>query len=310
MFHEIEKRLDSQCIISYTVDTPILNLTRNLEFMCNTAIVLKEDIVRNYYFVPASIENERDVRIFLAESKARKNDGFWSVYSDSTMFPELTIFKDLVSISSVTIDDVFLKGGRFNISFRFHSSDRIKLSDFIFKFNESPGDLSIEYLGKNNGIAHVSEMSGRADGDVVVTIFMFPPQKYIDDREDNADLQWVREIRFHSGGDIIHGIYYGDRNWKPRGKVTPVSESEGIYSGSNRNPVIQEINRVFVKHMIFPKSRVHRFDGKKLTEEIVVTAFKLGAVQNLVSRIARKFPDWKISLAGVQKYPGNIIRTF
>jgi hypothetical protein len=302
MSHEIEKRLDSQCIISYTVDTPILNLTRNLEFMCNTAIVFKEDVVRNYYFVPANIENERDVRIFLAETKARKNDGFWSVYSDSTMFSELTIFKDLVSIPSVTIDDVFLKDGRFNISFRFHSTDRIKLTNFIFKCNESLGDLSIEYLGKNNGVAHLSNMLGKADENVVVTIFMFPPQKYIDDREDNADLQWIREIRFHSGGDIIHGIYYGDKNWKPRGKVTPVSESDGIYVGSNHNPVIQESNKIFVEHMIFPKSRVHKFDGKKLTEEIVVTTFQLGLVQDLVSRIAGKFPDWRISLAGVRRY--------
>lgn len=304
LFQGPETNLDMQCILTLEGDFPVEKFSKEYELFVPASIIIKKDHVELMYYLPESVDNTRDVNIFLKSFKARKIGRVWTIYTNSKHFPELRYMKTLTNIPSVVFDAMYLENGVHYLYFRFHHSFVKTVSEALMEGENIPRGLSIEYLGPSKGLLNILQKINEKLSLSIISVTTKPPKEELGiDRNPVSSGNWTREIKVVAESDNIQAVYFTDGPLKlEQGqKVSTVCENEHIYEAKTENKVIGFYSSINGRIALPTVSRIQRFDGSSFRIETVLPDLFKSEYLIKISESLSRFPEWNIVLEDVRK---------
>lgn len=293
--------LDFQCRIILKNHYQVFTLSEKIGFTCSASMFIRKDIVELRFYIASADENNRDMRILLETSKARKVDGVWIIYTNSKHFPELESLKKVIMLKSVVMDYFLLKDGLFHVNFRFHSCDLRSISNLLLGFSKSIGaDFQIEYLGKNEGLLNIISKLNQIEPLSYLSFEGVIPDSEKTPLNNPVGDEWIREIRYISDSEQISSIYSMNGKVKTPSMVKEISP--GIYEATTKNSVINDISRKSIEKGIPTISRIQSIKGKTFTMEYVIPSYYQNHFMKIMAEIVEAYPDWNFNILELGKF--------
>lgn len=132
LYREVEDKLDMRISISVEQKHPLISIISR----DNHAIPLHIDAYGGHSFIDLFLESgvSRQIESTAANYTVLRMDDVRIVRLDAEEVHVLSaIVRDLLSLDSVCPSGLFLEGGAIKADFRFHHSDRRKVSEIIAK---------------------------------------------------------------------------------------------------------------------------------------------------------------------------------
>ncbi|MEM0155953.1 MAG: hypothetical protein QW597_05060 [Thermoplasmataceae archaeon] len=301
LIKDVDQLLDMQCVIAIKDGYELLDFSEkfHLNLSC-TAIVEKQQIGLVFFIRKEEFEN-RDIRMFLKTFNAEEKDGVWIVKLTESADSELNVLKNFLIIPSVVLDHIYLENGIIYARIRFHKNYLKSISDEVMRTVKRTDKVSLEYLGKSDGLLSVLKEIDRR-----VPLFYFsldsePPESAKNSDDTPVPGKWIREIKFTSD-DLINGIYAVNSSENVTdNRVQEISKCDKLYEGKSRNDVLDFLRIRSMETLIPTFSNVQGYDGKKLSMDFVVPEFEVQKFLSVVSETLKAFPDWKINVANAGK---------
>jgi hypothetical protein len=302
LIKDVDQLLDMQCVIAIKDGYDLLDFSEkfHLHLSC-TAAVEKQQISLIFFIRKEDFEN-RDVRMFLKTFNASENDGVWTVKLTESAESELNALRNFLIIPSVVLDHIYLENGAIYASIRFHRNYLQSISDEIMRVIKRTDRVSLEYLGKSDGLISVLRKI-----DERIPLFLFsldsePPESAKRTEDTPVPGKWIREIKFTSD-DLINGIYAVNAvEDVPENRTQEISKCDRLYEGKSRNDVLDFLRIRSMEALIPTFSNIQGYDGKKLSMEFVIPEFETQKFLTVVSETLKAFPDWKINMINAGKF--------
>jgi hypothetical protein len=302
LLDKIGNVLDFQCHIILRNHYQVLMLSEKIGFTCSASMFIRKDLVELRFYIASADENNREMRILLETSRARKVDGVWIIYTNSKHFPELESLKELIKLDSVVMDYFLLKDGLFHVNFRFHSSDLRKVSNLLLGFSNSLGaEFQIEYLGKNEGLMSIISKLNRVDPLSYLSFEGVIPENEKSPLNNPVGDQWIREIRYISDSEQISSIYSMEGKVKSPSSVKELGPH--IYEATTKNQVINDISKKSIEKGVPTICRIQAIKGKTFTMEYVIPSYYQSHFMKIMSEIVETYPDWNFNILELGKFP-------
>lgn len=307
LLDKMGKTLDFQCHIVLRNHYPIFLLSEKIGLTCSASVFLRKEHVELRFYISSADENNRDMRIMLETSKARKMEGVWVIYTNSRHFPELNGLKEIIQQKSVVMDYYLLKRGAFHVNFRFHSSELGKISDLLLGFSKSmEAEFQIEYLGRNTGLENIISSLDAIEPLSFLSFQGVTPESEKSPGNNPVGEEWMREIRYISDSDLISSIY--SMKGEIRNKSAVHKIAEGIYEASTRNEVINDISRICIEKGIPTICRIQALSGKTFTMEYVIPSYYQNHFMKIMAEILAGFEDWNFHIMELGRFPSGSVQ--
>lgn len=302
LLDKVGNLLDFQCHIILRDHYQVLLLSEKIGFTCSASMFIRKDVVEVRFYIASADESNRDMRILLETSKARKVEGVWIIYTNSKHYPELESLKEIIKLDSVVMDYFLLKDGLLHVNFRFHSSDLRKVSNLLLGFSKSIGaEFQIEYLGKNEGLLNIVSKLNRIEALSFLSFEGVIPEDEKSPLNNPVGDEWVREIRYISDSEQISSIYSMEGKVKNPSLVKQLAQ--GIYEATTKNKVINDISKKTIEKGIPTICRIQSVKGKVFTMEYVIPSYYQNHFMKIMSEIVEAYQDWKFNILELGKFP-------
>lgn len=301
-FSDIDRALDMRIIMSYGGNLPIAQFTKKFDYTFQSALHFGDGQLELSYFVPEELVSQRELSIFLAQAKARKEgDVYFVNYPLESQDIFNALGESLSSGKSAIVDGTLLRKGTYYQSLRFHSSDLPHFSDSILKYSGLLEDFNISFLGPSPGIetilrsvretVELSSFSWRVE--IPGKYLEKPPYSVLPD-------EWVSETRFLTRGESISELI---RTVKPiedpdSNGFHTVSSKDNLYEHSFRNldPFMQTyFSSMYEARAVRFCRGLHFHDGV-LDFSVVIPKVLSEVMLKALTRCHDEFPDWKLIL--------------
>lgn len=297
----INRALDYRCRFSLKGDYPILAVSKKIGLKCPASVFLRKGMVELRFYLPVADESNRDLRILLETSKARKIDGVWIIYSNDKVYPELKIFRELLENTSAVMDYYFLKDGEFEVNFRFSSMDLKKISQILLGFSRFEEiDFKINYLGENPGLAWVLQNLNAVEPITVIGFTGHAPEAERTQENNPMGERWIREVRYISDDEQISAVYLTEKEIPE--KLYRRKLGENLYEASTRNSMMNAISRISLKSSIPTVSRIQSVDGEQFDMEFVIPSIYQRQFLKVMAEVTESFPDWDLKLSLISSF--------
>lgn len=304
-FLDIDRVLDKRIVIVYPGNQPVSQFSRKTSMSFQSALHFGEGNLELSYFIPEALNENREVSILLAQTKAKKDGG---LYFMNYPFSQPTIFKALEEMfsngASAVLDNVFLEDGDYYLSIRFHSNHLAFLSDYLMNYSDSIDGLNISYLGKNPGLpqilAEVSRVSDIARIDWSVTV---PDENNDNELYQRLGNEWVSEVRYMTTGKRFSELFRTAEKIKdPEGSgLRVISEEENLYEQQfkNKNSFVGAYHKKSYESRVIRFSRnLHYVDGK-LHVSGVIPRMQTRNLLRILAQCKEDFPDWNLTIDAI-----------
>jgi hypothetical protein len=297
----INKALDYRCRFSLKGDYPILSVSRKIGLKCPASVFLRKGMVELRFYISVADESNRDLRILLETSKARKIDGVWIIYSNDRVYPELKIFRELLENTSAVMDYYFLQDGEFEVNFRFSSMDLKKISQILLGFSRfDEMDFKINYLGENPGLTWVLENLNAVEPITVIGFTGHAPEVERTPENNPMGERWIREVRYISDDEQISAVYLTEKEIPEKQYRRKLGNN--LYESSTRNSMMNAISKISLKSSVPTVSRVQAVDGEKFDMEFVIPSLYQRQFLKVMSEVTESFPDWDLKLSLISSF--------
>ena len=297
----IDRALDYQCSFSLNGSYPILSVAKKIGLKCLASIFLRKKRVELRFYLPFVDENNREIRILLETSKARKVAGVWIIYTNDSSFPELGFFRKLLENTSSVMDYCFLVDGEFQVNFRFNSIDLKEVSRALLGFVKfSELDFKINYLGESPGLGKVLSSLNSLEPLSVIEFSGLPPAEELTIENNPMGKKWVREVRFITDEDRISAIYRTDEDVD--GRLYRKKIGEGIYEAYTTNSLIKAIAVSSMEKSIPTISRIQSIDGDTFDMVFVIPVAYQKHFLSVMADISERFENWHLKLSLVSSF--------
>ena len=143
--------LDNQMIITGPVHGKFgeISMKVNYKIMCSQ--VFNSGQMELVYYIPESMENQREILMLIQMLKGEKVSGIWNIKLNEYENADLKIISDFIKVPSMVLDTIFVYHGTFFAYMRFNTSDLEKVSGILLENIAFGDEYSVEYLGETEG---------------------------------------------------------------------------------------------------------------------------------------------------------------
>lgn len=305
IIEDIDKMLDMQCVISFSLPHPITDLSDEYGLTSVIKIRMRGDGGIAILNIPSyEAEAAPEITKTLKEHNLVEERNALSAKIDLAGTKFLKSFKELISIPSVVIDAITLDSGTYNIIFRFHNNDIIKVNRTIQASFSDFERFAITYFGSSPGLISTFETISMQFPLKYIEITTSVPPKSMDiDRDPvitTLGVSWERELKYLVEEEI-RAVYY-DKNAILRREtewVMEISPEQRIYETSFFNPLIDFFIKESSKSSVVILGMPQKLDGKNFSFSAIIPEMSLPEFFKVYTSSIEKFPEWDIMLSNV-----------
>ncbi len=255
------------------------------------------------YFIKKREEMQRDLIIFINESKALEANGIYRIRAVAKPNFLLTeIAKELLRIPSVVLSSFMVSRGEYNMELIFHDSEIAAVSNTLIKKLESKtggsaSKVGIKYMGPSGGYRNcIREISKRTELSLVVTEANPPEEELIQERNPVGN-EWIRMEKTPSGNGKIYGIYFTTREISHK---TVQKIGNGIYFAQTPNPLMEYVDSLIASKRIPAIGRVDLLTGNRFNILTAVPKIFTNEYIDILRKTNLSFPEWNLKIVRVQ----------
>jgi hypothetical protein len=254
--------------------------------------IFEEEITEMNLFVKKTEEMQREMVIFLNQSKAMEMNNIYRVRSIARKNFKLTdVARKLLGISSVVLSSFSISKGEYRIEFLFHDSEIEDVSRVILQELAEKSDVRVEYIGPSGGFRNSIKRITERTTLTLIGIETDPPDEELKLERNPMGSEWVRIEKTPLGKGDINGIYFTTE--KPSRKdVTEIVPGK-IYFAATKNEFIREMDRLMGESRIPCISKINILKGRKFYTLTAVPDIFSGEYINIVRQVASSFDQWK-----------------
>ncbi len=305
-FTDVDQVLDKRVVLRYSGNLPVSSFSQNFNYSFQFGLNFADNELELSYFIPEEMAESREIAIFIAQSKARKQGGLYFV---NYILPDPTFFSALKSIGTVSrstvMDSLLLKNGEYYLSIRFNRNDLKAISKTLLKYSgEIPG-LSVGYLGDNQGLKSVLSQVNEESNLVRFEWEVDVPEdsRKVDPFRSLGD-EWVSEIRFMSKSDRISQIVRTKEALKTPEKngLYPVSPKDNLYEYQFKadGSLISDFHARANNAKLLRFGRILHYEEGLLRIASIIPKAQVDEMLKILRKSNEKFQDWNLTLANIQ----------
>lgn len=304
---EVDRSLDTRVLFSYDGEALVSEFTKKSNLSLQSAIHFSDNDLDVSYFIPEELEDNRDVSLFLAQTKATKEGNvFFLTYKSkiNNLYDSLTA--QFVGDMSLILDNAVLTNGKYILSCRLHSSDLTTLSENILKYAGMMKGLGITYLGSNPGMPSILDEIKKTVGMRSFEWEVSVPEKFLKESFYRfLPDEWVGEARYMTTGrNASHLI----KTSKPvpeleNSCMKPVSAVKNLYdlTCENMDPLLDYYFKSVYEARLFRFWRTIHFKDGVLRLRAILPTILTSRYMNVLSNCNVKFSDWGLTLTAVRE---------
>lgn len=308
IIEDIDKMLNMQCVISFSLPHPITELSDEYGLTSVIKIRMRGEGGIAILNIPSyEAEAAPEITKVLKEHNLIEERNTLSAKIDLSGTRFLESFKELIGIPSVVIDAMTLDSGTYNLIFRFHDNDCIKVNRIIQTKFSSFDRFAVTYYGTSPGLISTFETLSMQFPLKYVEIRTSVPPKSMDiDRDPvifTLGVSWERELKYLVEEEI-RAVYY-DKNAILRREtewVTEISPEQRIYETSFFNPLIDFFVKESSKSSVVILGMPQKLEGKNFSFSAIIPEMCLPDFFKVYTASLDKFPEWDITLSNVTDF--------
>lgn len=288
--------LDNQMIITGPVHGKFgeISMKVNYKIMCSQ--VFNSGQMELVYYIPESMENQREILMLIQMLKGEKVSGIWNIKLNEYENADLKIISDFIKVPSMVLDTIFVYHGTFFAYMRFNTSDLEKVSGILLE-NIAFGDqYSVEYLGETEGSFSNFKAISEEIPLFVINVVSTPPPEELEPRNNPMGKSWKRIIKSLSPDDLISAVCVTDDPISIP-DIPAINEEMHIYLGSVRNPLLVHLNREFNEKGIVTFSRIQSIKDNLFTMNFIISADQVSQALRIMGKMFNLFPEWNCRIS-------------
>lgn len=306
LINEINKMLDKQCVLSFSLEHPLTQLSETYGLTAIIKIRMHGEGGVMIVNMPYKESYDKDIVSTLKGYDAIIEGDALSARIDISNLPFIHSFRNLINIPSVVIDGVILDKGMFYLYFRYHHNNHRHVSKLLLSEGGSYTDFAVRYLGESQGILSAIQEIDKQIPLYYVEISSRVPSKSIDIMRDHVlitfGISWDREVKYVIE-DEIHAVYYDQNAVLKKGNewATEISPSERIYETTFYNPVIEYYIKESSKSSIVTLGMPQKLFGNRFSFSAIIPSMHLTQFFPVIFRSFEKFPEWEMVMDNVSE---------
>lgn len=305
-FTDVDQVLDKRVVLRYSGNLPVSSFSHNFNYSFQFGLNFAENELELSYFIPEEMAESREIAIFIAQSKAKKEGGLYFVNYN---LPEPTLFNALKSVGtasrSTVMDSLQLKNGEYYLSIRFNKNELKAISDILLKYSGEIPRLSVDYLGNNNGLesvlSQINEESNLVRFEWEVNV---PRDSRTVEPFMSLGSEWVSEIRFMSKSDkISHIVRTKETMESPeRNGLYPVSPGDNLYEHQIRADelLLSNFHESANAAKLLRFGRILHYKDGLLRIASIIPKVQIGEMLRILRKCSEDFQDWNLTLSNIQ----------
>ena len=299
LINEVNLYLDKRGRISFNFEIdnqPIWNAA-------DLTSIAKIRISKNGGFIivnnKSDVSNQDVIREFQRRNAIHIGDS-WSLNLDISNTTLLSFFKDLISIPSVVVDSIIIRGTKFFVDFRYHHNDHSAFSTLASMHINKLKDFAFPFLGNSGGlIQSLKELSNEIPLQYMEVESTVPPN-FMEISKDPVIAtfgnNWLREIKYLQE-EKTYAVYYEKNQLLKEGMDTKeISRSEKIYETTFSNPIITFIYNKCSDGSIAPLGMAQKLFGRTFSYYVIVPRMHLEGFTKILMEAFSTMKEWKMSL--------------
>ena len=308
IIEDIDKMLDMQCVISFSLSHPITDLSEEYGLTSVIKIRMRGDGGTAILNIPYyESETPQEIIKVLKEHSLVEDRESMSAKIDLSGTRFLQSFRELIGVPSVVIDAMTLDSGIYSIIFRFHSNDSKKINKVIQGKFSAFDRFAVTYYGESPGLISTFEALSLQFPLKYVEITTSVPPRSMDIERDpvisTLGVSWERELKYLVEEEI-RAVYY-DKNAILRREtewVNEISPEQRIYETSFSNPIMEFYIKESSKSSVVILGMPQKLEGKNFSFSAIVPEMSLHEFFSVITQSIDKFPEWDIMLSNVSDF--------
>ncbi|MCL4341590.1 MAG: hypothetical protein M1431_05820 [Candidatus Thermoplasmatota archaeon] len=299
LIDEINNRLDMECTINVKTNMRIFQFKTFEKSPIPVSLTIGNGLVEDLFYLSDVNEDDRELQIFLRESKAVRSGNLWVFKLTNQDYESLTLFADLVAIPSVVINYKMIVSKTHVINFRFNSSDLVEVTRFLSKATDSFRNFEIVYLGESSGVRSIFN-----DLNKILPLYYLSVRVHVPDSDmalvSRASIKWTREQKYKSTDNSYYAVYYFDEPVsQPPGILTEIDAGKGLYFRKSNSRIIIEYLHDFLAQSYPSFMEIQGLSDHYITIETVVTRGVVKQHLLTMKNVVEKFPGWVLEINSV-----------
>ena len=261
--------------------------------------IFEDEVTEINLFVKKTEEMQREMVIFLNQSKAMEMNNIYRVKSIARKNFTLTeMARKLLVIPSVMLSSFSISKGQYRMEFLFHDSQIDDVSKVILQELIEKSDVKVEYLGPSGGFRESIRRITDRTKLTLIGIETDPPEEELKMERNPMGTEWVRIEKTPIGRGNINGIYF--TNEKPQREDVKEIVPGKVYFAATENNFIRGMDALMSENRIPCISRVNILKGRKFYVITAVPDIFAGEYIHVARQVATSFDKWNLKIFRVQ----------
>lgn len=294
----IDRALDMELSFTLTTRNPLAAFSEKYNLFALSTWVYEESNFVLYYVIPVMDTITVEMRMFLEGLGATRKDDIWLVNRGRGGYIGKTVLDLLAEVPSVVLDYCYLGGDRLHFSYRFHSSDKGKISNTILGRLDNGLDFKSLEIKKSEGLTSTMKFIGAKTSVCMLQVSCEMLGTFSSEEKFLAEHKWIRERRFQSNSNGMSALYYFSGTMiEPPPSFVEISHKDQLYSSKVSWQVISFIESACSKLVIPVISATSRSEGKTVYCEFVLPAALKGKLIEVIDRARKEYPNYNIVIS-------------
>jgi hypothetical protein len=299
LIDKIDNRLDMECTINVKTSMRIFQFKTFEKSPVPVSLTIGNGVVEDLFYLSDVNEEDRELQIFLRESKAVHSGNLWIFKMTNHDYESLSLYAELVAIPSVVINYKILMSRTHVINFRFDSSDLVKITEFLSKATDSFKNFEIVYLGKSKGVKSIF-----SDLNKILPLYYLSVRMHVPDSDmglvSRASINWTREQKYKSTDNSYYAVYYFDEHVnEPPEILTEINAEKNLYYRRSNSRIIIEYLHDFLAQSYPSFMEIQSLSGHYITIETVVSRGVVKQHLLTMKNLVAKFQGWVLEINSV-----------
>ncbi len=300
---EFASSLNLMGILSHSEDYGLAGLSRDFGTRYVSKIRRRKNDSFRMVNVPR-VADMPDAEIKQLNEKGTYDGNGWYILDENIDQKYADFFKALIETPSVVIDSIITTDGVERIYFRAHETDRARIHDLVYRSNLTPESMFLEKLDRNPGLVEIMKTF---DSDIRLSYLEFsmkvPPTAMEIEKDPVISTfgnNWIREVKYLLD-ENAHAVYYEkSKILRTNPNIKEISRADNIFRMSYSNPVITYLVDEATSQNVGLLNLAQKMLGRDFHLSFIVPKMCLARVNNIVSAMVQKFPNWEITVSIVK----------
>ncbi|WP_393972103.1 hypothetical protein OXIME_000709 [Oxyplasma meridianum] len=299
LIDEVDKNLDMECTIHIKSNKKIFQYSTFERSPIPVCLTIGNGQVEDLFYLSDVNEEDRELKMFLSESKSVRSGDLWIFKIKSQEYDPLKLYAELVSIPSVVINYKILLAKTHIVNFRFDSSELDLITKFLVDATDAFENFEIVYLGKSAGLKSIYSKLNK-----ILPLYYLSVRLHVPDTDiglvSRSSIKWTREQKFKSTDNSYYSVYYFDGSVdQPEGILTEIDAKKGLYFRKSSSKLMVQYLQEFLAKSYPSFMEIQSFSDHHITIETIVSRGVVKQHLLTLKNIFERFSGWKIEIRSV-----------